>query len=248
MPYSDLCEIAVQNRSRTLERTAWIGESTATPATAFVFLDGELYLERVRAMDVLGRLRATDQLPDYAALFLSHGGSAARHVDFVCCPQHASLVVEDVVERMRQDYDSVRRFVLVGLSLSGLAAAYIATRYPSVFCAAVCQSPSFWWEGGRFAEDVPAAPPPGPEFWICVGNQETATGIAHPPSGLRQELSQVAGCAAVVAALKIRGYPVHFRTYDGGHDPDCWRYDLELALPWTCCPRARSQMDSGNDA
>jgi enterochelin esterase family protein len=126
----------------------------------------------------------------------------------------------------------VTEIVIAGLSLSGLAAAYAATRYPTVFRAAVCQSPSFWWEQGRFAEELPAATPAGPEFWISVGSRETEAGMSHPPSGLRQELTQVAGCVSAAAAMRTKGYSVSYREYDGVHDPDCWREDLSLALLW----------------
>jgi enterochelin esterase family protein len=126
----------------------------------------------------------------------------------------------------------VTEIVLAGLSLSGLAAADVATRYPAVFRAAVCQSPSFWWQRGRFAAQLPAATPTGPEFWISVGSRETETGMSHPPSGLRQELTQLAGCELAAAALRAKGYHVSYREHDGGHDPACWRADLSLALPW----------------
>jgi enterochelin esterase-like enzyme len=124
----------------------------------------------------------------------------------------------------------VTEIAIVGLSLSGLAAAYTATRHPAVFRAAVCQSPSFWWERGRFAEELPRATQGGPEFWICVGSRETEAGLVHPPSGLRQGLTQVAGCVFTAAALRAEGYGVSYREYDGGHDPDCRRDDLSLAL------------------
>jgi S-formylglutathione hydrolase FrmB len=84
----------------------------------------------------------------------------------------------------------------------------------------------------RFAEDLPAATRPGPEFWICVGSRETQAGVSHPPSGLHQGLTQVAGCVSAAAALRRKGYGVSYREYDGGHDPGCWRDDLALALPW----------------
>jgi pimeloyl-ACP methyl ester carboxylesterase len=54
----------------------------------------------------------------------------------------------------REEHPGVTEIVLAGLSLSGLAAAYAATRHPAVFRAAVCQSPAFWWERGRFAEEL----------------------------------------------------------------------------------------------
>jgi enterochelin esterase-like enzyme len=32
--------------------------------------------------------------------------------------------------------------------------------------------------------------------------------------------------------MRTKGYSVSYREYDGDHDPDCWREDLSLALPW----------------
>jgi enterochelin esterase family protein len=164
-------------------------------------------------------------------VFLSAGGAAARHEDFVCRPDYARFVARDLVDSVRDEHPGVTEIVIAGLSLSGLAAAYAATRHPAVFRAAVCQSPSFWWERGRFADELPPATPAGPEFWISVGSRETEAGLSHPPSGLRQELTQVAGCVSAAAALRAKGYGVSYREYDGGHDPGCWRDDLSLALP-----------------
>jgi iron(III)-enterobactin esterase len=73
---------------------------------------------------------------------------------------------------------------------------------------------------------------PGQEYWISVGSRETETGMSHPPSGMVQELSQIAGCALACAAFRDRRYSISYREYDGGHDPECWREDLALALPW----------------
>jgi S-formylglutathione hydrolase FrmB len=65
-----------------------------------------------------------------------------------------------------------------------------------------------------------------------VGSRETEAGVSHPPSGLRQGLTQVAGCLGAVAALRTKGYSVSYREYDGDHDPDRWRDELSGALPW----------------
>ena len=37
--------------------------------------------------------------------------------------------------------------------------------------------------------------------------------VSHPPSGLRQGLTQVAGCAGAATALQARGYSVSYREY-----------------------------------
>ena len=236
MPYPGLTERSLRCRSGMFERTVWSLSSAAGPArVAILFLDGELYVEKVGAADVVRQLQQRRAIPPAAAVFLSHGGAAARHEDFLCRPDYARFVARNLVGSVRQDHPGVTEIAIVGLSLSGLAAAYAATRYPAVFRAAVCQSPSFWWEQGRFAQELselPAAMPAGPQFWICVGSRETETGRSHPPSGLRQQLPQVTASRSAAQALRAHGYSVTYREYDGGHDSDCWREDLSLALPW----------------
>jgi len=233
MSYGGLTERTLRCQSGMFKRTVWsLAPPAGRPAVAILFLDAELYQERVGAAAVVRRLQARRVIPPAVAAFLSDGGAAARHEDFVCRPEYARFVAGDLVGSVREEHPAVTEFVIAGLSLSGLAAAYAATRHPAVFRAAVCHSPSFWWERGRFAQELPPATPAGPEFWICVGSRETETGLSHPPSGLRQGLTQVAGCLGAVAALRANGYGVSYREYDGGHDPECWRDDLSLALPW----------------
>jgi enterochelin esterase family protein len=233
MPHPGLTEQTLRCRSGVFERKVWsLAPPTGRATTAILFLDAELYLDRVEAADVVRRLQERRAIPPAVAVFLSHGGAAARHEDFICRPDYARFVASDLVGSVREEHRGVTEIAIAGLSLSGLAAAYAATRHPAVFRAAVCQSPSFWWEHGRFAEELPAATADGPEFWICVGSRETEAGVSHPPSALRQGETQVAGCVSAAAALRAKGYSVSYRQYDGGHDPDCWRDDLSLALPW----------------
>jgi iron(III)-enterobactin esterase len=233
MPYAGLTEWTLRCRSGVFERKVWSLAAPAGRATAAIlFLDAELYLERIGAAGVVRRLQERRAIPPATAVFLSGGGAAARHEDFVCRPEYARFVASDLVGSVQEVHPGVTEIAIAGASLSGLAAAYAATRHPAVFRAAVCQSPSFWWQRGRFAQELPAATPAGPEFWICVGSRETEAGMSHPPSGLRQGLTQVAGCVLATAALRAKGYSVSYREYVGGHDPGCWRDDLSLALLW----------------
>ena len=232
MPYPGLTERTLQCPSGMFERKVWsLAPRAGRPTAAILFLDAELYLGRVGAAAVVRRLQEQRAIPAAVAVFLSGGGAAARHKDFVCRPEYARFIAGALVGSVREEHTGVTEIVITGLSLSGLAAAYTATRHPAVFRAAVCQSPSFWWERARFAEELPAATPAGPEFWISVGSRETEAGLSHPPSGLQQELTQVAGCVSAAAALRTKGYRVSYREYDGGHDPECRCDDLSLALP-----------------
>ncbi len=193
MPYPGLVERALWCRSGTFERTVWsLGPPAGRPTAAVLFLDAELYLERVGAAAVVPRLLERRAIPPAVAVFLSAGGAAARHEDFVCRPEYARFVARDLVGSVREEHPGVTEIVIAGLSLSGLAAAYAATRHPAVFRAAVCQSPSFWWERRRFAEELPAATPAAPEFWISVGSRDTKAGLSAP--AVRAAAGTDAGC------------------------------------------------------
>ena len=230
-----LPEYMIRGRAVPIDRKVWtapaIGER---PTAAVVFLDAELYVERVGAVAVVRELQRGGEVPPVTSVFVSNDGAAARHEDFTCRADYATFVAQDVWRWVKERNPSVRDLILAGLSLSGLAAAFISTRFPGRFDATICQSPSFWWDEGRFGKELGRTDCAGGRFWICVGDQETDVNVSHPPSGLFQELTQIQGCDAGCDALRRSGCEVSYRTYAGGHDPRCWREDLMLALPWAC--------------
>jgi enterochelin esterase-like enzyme len=232
MPYTSLIASTVRARTGTLTRTVWtLAPLSPNPAAVVVFLDAEFYVERTMAPAVVRSVRDNRLIPDVAALFVSHDGQPSRQQDFACSPDYARFIAEDLVAWIQQQYPGVTDIVIAGLSLSGLAATYIASRYPNVFRSVICQSGSFWWDRGRFSDELIAAARPGQEYWLCVGSLETDVNVSHGPGRLFQEWSQIAGCTSASAALRAKGYSVSYREYDGGHDFDCWREDLALALP-----------------
>jgi len=247
MPYSTLNKHLVSSKDLSYERTVWLLDQAAQSSSELiVFLDAELYLERTSALKTIHRWRDAGLIPQGPVLFVSNNGAASRHEDFTCHPGYANFIASDVMDWARQSYPDVKDGVIFGLSLSGLAAAYIASRHPAVFRAAVCQSPSFWWDQARFADELPTSARPGQEYWICVGSDETSAGVSHPPSGLYQGMTQIAGCSQTVAALRSKGYEVSYREYRGGHDPACWGEDLALALPWVWRKRVEAELQSGS--
>lgn len=194
-----------------------------------VFLDAELYLQRVGAAQVLRALEDEKRIPPLASIFISSETPAARHSDYVCDAGFTRFLTEDLLPFAgAQDAESV---VLIGLSLSELAAAY-AVAISHRFRAAICKSPSFWWHEERFISSVPIATPGASSFWVSVGDLETESGISHPPSNPVQHTSQRDSCERASVALRAAGYAVSHRIFHGGHDPVCWRDDLTLALPW----------------
>lgn len=223
----------VASRSKPPGRRIWVDRRTTAPACLLVFLDAELYLERVEAAQVVRQLEDQGDIPPVASVFVSNNGATSRHADYVCDRGYSRFLTEELLPFMfSRDPDiPADHIVLIGLSLSGLAAAHTAIT-TSRFRAAVCQSPSFWWEQEWFASALPEAGDSPAAFWVSVGDLETASGLSHPPSGIFQGTNQRDACDRGAAALRAAGYVVSHRVFHGGHDPTCWREDLALALPW----------------
>jgi enterochelin esterase family protein len=224
----------VWSESKSPGRRIWsAGVRTGVPAALLLFLDAELYLERVSAAQVVRQLEDEGRIPHVVSAFVSSHDRTARHADYVCDLGYSRFLSEEVVPFVGARHPEVNpeRVVLIGLSLSGLAAAHAALT-TGRFAAAICQSPSFWWDNERLASSLPDAGSTSAAFWVSVGDRETESEVSHPPSGLFQGPSQRDSCERGAAALRAAGYRVSHRVFQGGHDPACWRDDLALALPW----------------
>lgn len=195
-----------------------------------VFLDAELYLGSMNALPVLTELMTSGAIPQMTCVFVSHVNAEARHADFLCNDRYTKFIAEEVVAwaRARNENIQAQGNVICGLSLSALAGAHIALRYPAVFSYALCQSGSFWWLKDRET----AWPPTNVKFWLSVGDQETAQGLSHAPSGLRQEISQIEGVENAVKLLRSLGGTVKHSIHPGVHSTTPWREELAPAFTW----------------
>jgi len=235
MSYESLQEDFVQSSSIRPGRRIWelSPESNGSEWTA-VFLDAELYIERVKVVEVTKRLQSGGRIPPTRSIFASNENADARHTDYVCNPEYAHFISQDVVPWLlnKPSQTDPGRVIVVGLSLSGLAAAHVVLTNPSLFRTAICQSPSFWWHDESLRSSVQRAGEASTPFWVSVGNEETEQDVSHPPSGMFQKTSQIDACQRAYETLKVNNYEVRYRVFNGGHEPDCWAEDLELALPW----------------
>ena len=198
-----------------------------------LFLDAELYIERVNAPTVVKELQRAGNIPSVHSIFVSNESAPARHVDYTCNPTYSRFLIEDVLSWLTRKHPNMpcNNMVIVGLSLSGLAAAFAATQYSDQFPNAICQSPSFWWNDEWFRRTF-GEQQSRTRFWISVGNLEKQENVTHPPTGMMQRASQIDACRRTWNLLKSRGYVVRDHIFEGSHDPNCWREDLALALSW----------------
>ena len=197
------------------------------PQRLCLFLDGELYLQKMKVLPVLNTLLDRNSLPPVTFAFLDHLNMKAREQDYACNDQFGRFIVEKVIPWLHQEIPGLQpaSHLIGGLSLSGLASAWLALQYPGHFRCCLSQSGSFWWSDERFTKMAPKHKPVASRFWLSVGDQETE--VDEPP-----EVSQIEGVKNAHRVLETLGATVHYHEYHGGHDLKYWRMELDQALPW----------------
>ncbi len=197
------------------------------PQQLCLFLDGELYLQKMKIAPVLADLNKQGALPPVTFAFMDHLNMKAREQDYTCNDQFGSFVGEKVIPWLQQEIIGLRpgHHLIGGLSLSGLASAWLALQYPNHFRYCLSQSGSFWWNDQHFAKLAALRTPTTTRFWLSVGDQETE--VDDPP-----EVSQIEGVKNAHQVLKSLGASVRYNAYHGGHDLKYWRAELNEALHW----------------
>lgn len=216
------------------ERTIWIRQplAPAGAGTLTLFLDGEFYRERVGAPAVLDALQG--EIADSWVVFVSMASPEARWVACPCHAPFARFLVEELLvwlETLHPEIGRVQQRVLVGLSYTGLAAAFVAGQYPGVFQKVISQSGSFWWNDCWLVEQFRAQPAIPTEFYLDVGSREVDEQVRHREDVL-QIVSQVEGVRRFRDVLCSTGHTVRYREFEGGHDFAAWRQTLPDALRW----------------
>ena len=218
------------------ERSIWINEP-AEPAThLLLFLDGEVYREKIAAPSLLAELGARGEIGPTLAVFISMGSPASRWLECPCNPRFARFVDEEVfpwLEELHPVVRGVQERVVAGLSYSGLAAAYVALMAPRHFTKVIAQSGSFWWNDGWLTRKLdPLRPQPMPRFYLSAGARETQTNLRHKED-VFQDISQLEGVRRFHAALIRKGAEAELAEIEGGrHEFETWRRDLPTALTW----------------
>src|SRR4051812_4017818 len=222
------------------ERPIWVREPRASTAGHLtLFLDAELYRDRVRAADVIDRLSSADETADSWFVFVSMHSPEARWRECPCYPPFAQFIAEELLPWLLRQYPAianVRQRTLIGLSYTGLAAAFVAGEYPGLFDKVISQSGSFWsndcWliqeykrRQQRFSTD----------FYLDVGKGETQENVRHREDVL-QVVSQLKAVRSFRDVLLGLGYSVKYHEFDGGHSFDQWNKTLPDALRWALPP------------
>lgn len=204
------------------------------PHRLCLFLDGEHYWRDMDAVPILNALSHREWVPRMTFAFVGHVSGAARHEDYTCNERYGRFIGEEVMAWLKKKIPNLQDqdHIIAGLSLSGLMAVYQTLQYPQQFGCCLSQSGSHWWNHEWFAKMARQHAPIRARFWLSVGDQETAVHVKHPPTGLLQEISQIAGVEKAVRILEEMGGIVHYHLYHGGHSVQSWREELSEALRW----------------
>jgi enterochelin esterase-like enzyme len=227
----------IVSRRLNNERSVWAREPLGKDGTSrlVVFLDAELYRERIGAHSIIQDLQARGEIADSLVVFVSYESLEARSRECPCHPPFAAFVAEELLPWIGDRFPAAKNAserILAGLSYTGLAASYVATIHPHAFTKVISQSGSYWWNACRLVEQVRQSEEPIPAaFYLDVGSRETEVDVRHGPD-LVQEVSQIDGVRRFRDALAAKGVGVKYVEFDGTHDFEAWKRALPDALRW----------------
>jgi len=213
------------------QRRLWVylpPTQLTTPLPLLVVFDGRQYKDMLQLPEMLDYLIAQGQIPPVAALFVDNPDRR----ELICQPEFANYVANKVLPWLRDGYsipDDSRHIMAVGASYGGLAAVFLAFKHPQVFGKVLSQTGWFRWhpdDDAEYhwltrqmaqAERVPVA------FWLQVGDLEIAQMLDGGPT-------QLAANQHMRETLQMKGYPVTYQEYSGGHDISSLEFPLAQAL------------------
>jgi enterochelin esterase-like enzyme len=219
------------------ERTIWIREAAepTKPCNLAIFLDGEFYRDRVDALTTVDDLTASSAIANTLFVFVSHESIDSRWRECPCHPPFAAFINRELLPWLQSLYPQTRHAserVLIGLSYTGLAAAFVALCAPENFTRIIAQSGSFWSDDCALAKRYRTTPtPPRAAFHLTVGSKETQTRVQHKED-VFQPISQIEGVRTFRDALVSRSIDVHYEEFDGAHEFGAWKRSLPAALTW----------------
>jgi enterochelin esterase-like enzyme len=221
------------NEDRTLTLYTPPSHDASTAADLLIVFDGGTYdgsaASLIPTPTILDNLIAAKKIGPTVAVFVNNMGQRSR--DLGGYAPFADFLALELIPWVRANYrikDGPSHVVLAGSSRGGVAASHCAFFHPDVVGNVLSQSGAF------FVRNNDPNPPPWPitldagdvvllfrnnprlpvKFYMEVGRFDSLL-------QLNRELRDV---------LLLKGYPVTYREFDGGHDYLWWRGSLADGL------------------
>jgi len=219
------------------ERKVWVYtppgyNATGMPYGLVVIFDGFAYTLMVPTPVILDNLLAKGLIPPMIAVVLDNPTPTSRNTEMACNPRFADFLASEVVPWVRENYHVTKdagKTIVAGSSFGGLAATFAGFRHPEIFGNVISQSGSFWWKPEADAEhewltrQFVTSPRLPVRFYLDIGLMETG---ATPDNGP----DMVVVNRHMRDVLLAKGYFVHYREFNGGHEYLNWRGTFADAL------------------
>jgi len=235
VPKGTLSQLSFESRLLHNQRPIWIYKPPIfAPDKTYplvLIMDGDSYTTQVPLPTILDNLIAAKAIPPIMAALIGNGPGDARDQEMNCYRLWSDSLVEEFLPWLKgqqslrfEDKDTV----IVGDSLTGLAAACAAHDFPAVFSKVISQSGSYYRspigeEPEWLARHIAIEPPLPIRFYIEIGLLETAAIPNRDPSMLtaNRHLRDV---------LLAKGIKVKYAEHFSGHEHISWRATIGEAL------------------
>jgi hypothetical protein len=159
-----------------------------------------------------------------------------RWRELSCNSAYAVFLAQEIVPWARANYhatDRPEQTIIGGVSLGGLAAAFVGFKHPEVFGNVLSQSGSFWWKPDEekdwewLTHQFAAGPRLPLRFSFEAGLLENTTG---GPPGRPFPPPMLVTNRNLRDTLQSKGYSVHYTEFNGNHTLFNWRGTLASHL------------------
>lgn len=236
-PAGKLEEKRIKSAILNNERKAWVytppGYNTDGAAYGLMVLfDGVAYTILVPTPVILDNLLARGLIAPMVAVILDNPTPTSRNEEMPCNPRFADFLAKELVPWIRANYhvtSNPSQTIVAGSSYGGLAATYAGFYHPEIFGNVISQSASFWWKPKEDVEhewltrQFVQSPRLPVRFYLDVGLMETGPIPDNGPN-------MVVVNRHMRDVLQAKGYVVHYREFNGGHEYLNWRGTLADAL------------------
>ena len=215
------------NRRTVLVYMPPIRPGAKTAPGMLLLFDGLSYRNPGMVPEMLDRMIAAGAIPPMAAVMVDFIDGKQRQVELAANDRFSDFIGTELVPMLRRRFGlstDPARSIVAGASRGGLAASYMALRYPSLFGNVIGQSSALWWAPtpagmGKdwLLQRYESAPKLPVRFYLEAGSLED-------PVDMRGTNRRFAD------ALRAKGYTVCHGEYLGGHTFLHWRANLPQAL------------------
>jgi enterochelin esterase-like enzyme len=233
VPKGKVESFTIDDHQYNRKRKIWVytppgySAKNAEPYRLLISFDGDSYAKDIPAPTILDNLLAAGKI--YPTVQIMIDNSEDRLGDLANRQKFADFVSKDLLTWGQQNFRltvEAGETTLCGYSAGGLAAAFIAFKYPKQFGNVLAQSGAFWrgnegetqqieWLSTQFK----AAPKLNLRFYLEVGGGETGKTVGG--------ISILEANRHLRDVLLAKGYEVkYFEVLNAVHNPEHWRAQL----------------------